>query len=74
MFDELFTQKMNEHAPMSRALFLKSAFALTPGEFHQVTPDEILVQEFGRTTYVRLHNQGIVPISVIPAGILLGQL
>lgn len=69
--DPQFGVSMREQEPGDRARFLAHVYETSKEEFKNVTPDEILVNEFGRGTYVRLANEKLVPIAVVPAGIML---
>lgn len=63
-----------ELEPRSRAIFLTIAWKSTPEDFMKITPDKILVDEFGSDVYVKLANQKLVPIAAVPAGIMLPRI
>lgn len=69
--DEAFDTAMKEQEPASRASFLAIAYRGDKESFERITPDEILLNEFGPEKYIELANQKLVPIAVIPAGIML---
>lgn len=66
-----FWSVLKEREPINRASFLAHVYANNREEFKQLTPDEILVDEFGIEKYIELANKKLVPIAAIPAGIML---
>lgn len=66
-----FWKVMQEQEPGNRARFLAHVYEQDKRAFEKITPDQILIDEFGAGEYVQLANQKIVPIAAVPAGIVL---
>ena len=74
MSDQVFNIHVREHEPIHAATLLRGAYKKTPQDFPELTPDELLVKQFGSDAYVELANKRLVPIAAVPAGIVLGAI
>ena len=57
----------------SRAMFLRSAYKSDPNPFDDahITPDQMLVEEYGELRYLDLVRQNLVPIVALPDGVIV---